>query len=259
MIPALIRRAKSQIESLLKSGEYARAQLYENMSSALAELLVARQSQEQQGAKLKTLRSNVAEFERQLAEQRRKLQSVLSRHKEVVERAVEEEDVRWLKEADKFDEVTNRELPPGDRKFSSRLLNLRAQERFLLASRRYQDASVAKEEADRLEKEEMERLREFFVMKRDAQKNVLRDIHDQKVNCILAKGQVKEQELTRSGEKEIQRLRQAIENTQRRIQKLETGEVPQQPQTTPVTPTFLTQGGSPPPSTRKNRPRSGFS
>jgi hypothetical protein len=245
MIPALTNRAKVIISELLANGEYARAQQYEDVHTSLVELLSTRQTQEQKVTKLQTLQANIANLEEKVVKRRDNLGTILSNDQDEIDNAVAVENERWATESEGFDKVTNGPLPPGARKLSSRLLNLRAQERFLLSSRRYQEAAGMKNEADQLESQELEQLRTEFVRKREVQKAILRDVHEQKLKCILAKGNQRKDEITRSGKKEIKHLRQAIENMQGRIQQLELGDIQVPPRSERGDSTFLTQGETP--------------
>jgi hypothetical protein len=252
MIPSLTEHAKTIINDLLSTGEYVKAQHYENVHQSLVSLLIARQVQEQKLTKYQTIQANIVLFTTQLEQEQEKLKTILGNIQSKIDQSVKEEDDRWAIELSAFDQITLGKLPPGARKLSSRLLNLRQQERSLLSSRRYQDAAGIKSEADQLEEEEMQRLRQEFVRKREAQKTILESIHEQKRKCIFDKGERSKSEIIRSGEKELERLRQAIENMQMRLQQLDMNDVhiPAPPAT--EEPTFVTQKpGSPPTSGRK--------
>jgi hypothetical protein len=254
MIPALTEHAKLVINDLLSSGQYVTAQQYENVHQSLVTLLMTRQLQEQKLAKYQTIQGNIATFTTQLEQEQEKLERVLENVQAKLNQSVKEEEDRWGTESSAFDAITSGELPPGARKLSSRLLNMREQERFLLSSRRYQDAAGIKSEADRLEEAEMRRLRQAFTRKRETQKGILRDIHEQKLKCILEKGERNKWEISRSGEKEFERLKQAIENMQIRLQQLDMSDVhiPAPSTGSPKEATFVThKSASPPTSARK--------
>jgi hypothetical protein len=224
LIPALTFRAKAVIAALITCGDYRQAQLYEDVHTSLVDLMIVRKVQDHRATKLQSLQANISEFERHFSEEQQRLQKSLTDHRIAVERSLKDEEERWARDSAAFDAVTNGPLPPGARKFTSQLLNLRAQERFLLSSRRYGEAAQLKAEADEVEVEEVDRLLALFVTKRTVQKALLREAHDQKLAAIQAEGRRRADALAHAGERTMQRLSQAIGHTRERAGQLNTGD-----------------------------------
>jgi hypothetical protein len=217
MIPQLTDRAKQIINELLAKGEYQRAQHYEDVHRDLSELMALRRVEDQRRQRIQSIVNQIEDCRSKLESEVATLKQLLADCDERSQCSFREEQEKWADEMAKFDIETAAALPPCARKFSSRLLNLREQERFLICSRRYQDAAGIKDDADALEARELAALRVTWLRKRDAQKANMSESHEQRVKCMRAKAEATRSEIERSGEERIRHWQLAIENLQGRL------------------------------------------
>jgi hypothetical protein len=179
--------------------------------------MAVRRVEEQRRQRIQSVVNQIEDCRSKLESEVATLKQLLADCDERSQCSVREEQEKWADEMAKFDIETAGALPPCARKFSSRLLNLREQEHFLICSRRYQDAAVIKDDADALEARELAALRVTWLRKRDAQKANMSESHEQRVKCMRAKAEATRSEIERSGEERIRHWQLAIENLQGRL------------------------------------------
>lgn len=252
MLHHLINRSKDVINELLEKGEYKQAQLYENVHQRLATLIIEREQEEKIASKKAFVQEQLEKFQELLQEAEDKYMIEQETHESKFRSTIEEAEQEWENEMNEFDAVTNGPLPPPFRKWSSELLNLREKERFLLRSRRYEEAAGIKDEADQMEAEELEILQDRFIRTRETQKITLTEQHETKMKCIEEKGERIRKRIRAENEKNIENLRKTVENLEKRLASIdETG------MDTPISQcpsSISTRAPSPTPSSRQKNP-----
>jgi hypothetical protein len=247
MIPLLIEHAKQTIVELLASGQYQSAQSYENVHQALVELILVRKAQDEKRNKMIVLEEQLASFRSALESATNDYQKLIHNHEDSIYRLIQEEDDEFDKLVQRIDRFEKGPLPPNFRKFSAELLNLREKERFLVQSRRYGEAADFKAEADAMEERELIELRRQFVENQETQKSLRRAKHEQKLQCIRAKGSRELTTLKSSMDHELDNRRRAIEILEKRLELLD-ADLPEGPLPPPKKEKparlFVTQAGS---------------
>jgi hypothetical protein len=250
MIPFLIEHAKLTIPELIHSGEYQKAQKYENIHKSLAILAENRRIQEQKMSRKAFLEDQLAKLKAALDSSQHRFQQAMEIQAEKLEETLTEMQDSWDEETREFDLITSGPLPASARKFSCQLLNLREKEKFLIRSRRFEEADKYKRDADDLERKELIQLEIAFVRKRETIKAIKKDAFEQKVKCVKAKNERAKARIEHELGQEISNLKKSIANLKARILSCDNLEVEER-SNRPITPLrsarrgdrlFLTQG-----------------
>ena len=131
---------------------------------------------------------------------------------------LEEEQRMQLEDYDtSFPEV----LPANYRKLSTRVLQLRDQERHLVLAKRYEDAIPYREMADRLESEELEEQRQRFLKNFQAQRQQLVESQVGQRRCFERNWERKWERFEKERDHELSVLQRAITNLESKIRGIE--------------------------------------
>ena len=221
MIPTLIERCKHTITTLLSKGEYQAAQRYEDVRNQLVDLQVVRRAEDEKRGRIRTLEDQLAEATKNLEDWEAQFEMEMEENELGMEACINQMEQDWDAEMIEYDAVTNGELPPAARKFSAELLNLREKERFLLQSRRYEEAASLKEEADEMEELELSELHRLYAIRREKQKRKMRSDLDTKIACLRDNWGRKQGDIRQKWEKKIENQRRFKENLQNRLKALD--------------------------------------
>ncbi|OHS98352.1 hypothetical protein TRFO_08941 [Tritrichomonas foetus] len=261
MLPDLINYSKRKIDSLIKNNELIKAQKYENIYQQLAASQSGWNTVDSKSSKKNELAGRLSTTQHQLQEARNSMEMTLNDYDQKMESIRESFEEEWENEIQEFDKVTNGELPPSFRKFSQKLLNLRETEKFLIKSRRFEEAGYIRMEADELEEQELEQCRVKFRKARETKKMRLTEEHVQKMKCFDENCARVRMRIQNDNENKIHCLERAQSNFQNRINTLDVEikdtlnvtPAPSQPPSRPLSPhkqanaTFMTQ----PPTKKK--------
>ena len=125
------------------------------------------------------------------------------------------------KQLEEFDNSFPEVLPANFRKLSSKVLNLREQEKHLVLTKRYEEAIEYRRRADLLEKEELRQQREKFQIAFEQQRQQLIATQQAQLKCFNANWDRKLSRLSNERNNEERILKKTVSLTQRKISKFE--------------------------------------
>ena len=135
--------------------------------------------------------------------------------------ALSELQEQQQRQLDEFDNSFPEILPANFRKLSSRVLNLREQEKHLVLTKRYEEAIEYRRRADLLEKEELRQQREKFQIAFEQQRQQLIATQQAQIRCFNANWDRKLSRLDNERNNEERILKRTVLLTQRKISKFE--------------------------------------
>jgi hypothetical protein len=130
-------------------------------------------------------------------------------------RRMERENDRELRE---FDKQFDMEPPPELRKFSPQLLQLRMRERYMVQSGRFREATAAREEAERMEKEESEEHRRRWAAQLKLQRADLSNRQQEKMYVRRANADHLIAKMRRAGDDAIDHQEKAVQHIESQYQ-----------------------------------------
>ncbi|EAY07809.1 hypothetical protein TVAG_312080 [Trichomonas vaginalis G3] len=217
LLPSLIQAARDHVNQELSTGNYKEAQRYEDVGNTLVALSNERMVEMKKNEKREALVYQFTQAEEALRKENESLRQALEDHDErskAAEDALNAEEEVTLND---HDAVTNGDLPVEKLKFSSALLNLRETEKFLVLSRRFEEAAGIKAEADQKEIEEVKAIHEKYLKQRKIQRNKLVESFDQRRKCLIEKNARLRQRIEQDHQAERSALERAVENWRQRI------------------------------------------
>ncbi|OHT00645.1 hypothetical protein TRFO_32604 [Tritrichomonas foetus] len=220
-IPALINRAKEKIDQLLSEGDYSGAQKLENIHIRLVALKEERYIEKKKDDKKTMLLNLIAENQQKLEDARINKKEELQLHDMKIKSQIDQKQNEFNQINQLFDEETNGPLPPAAKKLSSATLNTRERERFLIQSRRYEEAATIRAEADELEAMDLENSRFEFIKKREAIKRIEISKQEKQIQRIKDNGERTRQKIKSDYDKQINELEKAIDNFNSRLQRID--------------------------------------
>ena len=188
----------------------------------------------------------------------------LNEHDERARTSLEALDAEIEEQLLEFDNITQGPLPSQYIKFSSALLNLRETEKFLVKSRRFEEAASIKAEADAKEEIEIQQLHKRFITKRMQQRQKLIECFSTKKRCIEEKNERIRNKIEQDHRSELAALKKSVDNQQKKLDvfdgvKLEARTKQKEPEFEQITPvrqltqrTFVTNKGLTPHLATKN-------
>lgn len=216
-IPYLIDRSKDIIDSYLQIGDYFTAQKYEDVHVQLVSLIEERKREKRIENKLNYLTNLLNENQTKLNEIKDEKRQKLEEHDEKVADSLTKSRLEYEQANREYDEITNGPLPVSARKYSSAYLNTREKERFLIQSRRYEEAAAVKAEADQMEEKELHILWSEFVEKREKKKKVIEEKQSKALKCIIENGDRTRLRIINEYDQKIQEVQRTVDNIQSRI------------------------------------------
>jgi hypothetical protein len=213
LVPHLIERAKERISELVRNEAYTRAQDYENV---LRTLLVIGAEQEVE-AKRKTRRHQFAETlanaRAALAEAETDFGAFIA---EVTADMQQGRDALLRDQAaelEDFDAKTDDGMPKSFVKFSPQVLELREQQKMLIATKRFDEAAETRDILEEIERLEKEALKQKWAELRAVQREQIVQEHAATLYCYDEKAE-------RNAFKWEQALRLDIEGKQKAVDNL---------------------------------------
>ena len=221
MIPLLITRAKERIDKLLAEGELINAQKLENIHVRLVSLKEERNSEAIKDDKITSLLKFIEDNNNKIEELLLAKQESLDNHDKSIQDMINAKQQEFDKINTEYDTETYGPLPATARKLSSQCLNVREQERFLIQSRRYEEAAAMRAEADELERQDLETCRNEFIRRREQAKKVEIGRQQHRLQCIIDNGNRTRLKIESEYNKQIEELKKSIENTESRIKRID--------------------------------------
>ncbi|KAK8863797.1 hypothetical protein M9Y10_011487 [Tritrichomonas musculus] len=216
-IPFLIERSKERIDEYLSAGDYFTAQKYEDVHLQLVSLIEERKKEKKIENKVNYLTNLLNENQTKLKEIKEEKRSKLEEHDKKINDSLNKCRTEYEATNNEYDVITNGPLPSSAKKFSSEYLNTREKERFLIQSRRYEEAASIKAEADQMEARELEMLRLDFIEKREKKKKIIEERQNKSLKCIIENGERTRLKINNEYDKKIQEIQRTVENIQSRL------------------------------------------
>jgi hypothetical protein len=222
-LPQLIVYTKGIVDMLIERKELIVAQRYENISHDLVAEEIDRDHRDSQMSRREELERLLRKVELNVDAERVQMETDLDEHDKRTGETRASMNAEFEQAMANFDERTNGDLPAYHKKFSSRLLNLREVERYLLRVRRFEEAGYVRLEADEQERRELHDLMEQYHRSREVQKGIKQAAHSQKLASFDQKAATLKRKIETDHQKAIDSMEQSITNLQKRIQTLSDG------------------------------------
>jgi hypothetical protein len=221
LVPYLIQRAKERIAQLVRDEAYTRAQDYEN---ALRTLLVIG-GEKQVETKRRTKRQRLAEA---LENARAALADAEANFDAFMAEVASDQDQGrepllrdQADELDDFDAKTSDGMPQSFVKFSPALLELREQQRMLIATKRFGEAAEVRDIVEDAERREMDALKAKWGELRAVQRKQRADAHAANLHCYDEKAERNALKWEQTLRLDIEGKRRAVDNLALRLQALD--------------------------------------
>lgn len=255
VLPDLIPFTKHKVNNMIENGELIEAQKYENATKQLLQLEIERSFIDGSTNRRLFYEEQLQTTLEQIEEKKIQMKHDLKDHDSKIEALKAKEHTDWIIFVEEYDKVTNGELPVLYKKLSPKLLDMREREKFLLNTRRFEEAGYKRLEANELERQELEELKRQFVESREIKKATLKDNYLSRVDCIEKKGKRVRFKIETQYKDEIAALQHTVDNLKNKINNIDvqvskrSSPVPTPIPSPPISPhpqkTFLTQVQTP--------------
>lgn len=224
-IPNLVVLLKERKRKAILTGDYHISQKCEDLVRYVTAMSLQRGFGKIKKAEVAQLNNQLKSAESKLASIKAKWEQKVLEFNESQSTAARKLESDQLKKVTEFDESVPADLPPEYCKPSSALLNLREQERQLVLSKRYDEATALKKESDRMEKTEAEVQKRRFlsVINKRKEKLLKRQEHDR--DCFTIRWQRQEEKLNKEMETEIRTQEKVVQNLILKIKDAESEEI----------------------------------
>ena len=221
LVLSVASHLESRKEGLIERGDYLGAQALEDKISALKQFSEEATYDSIQDYRLTELRQRLSSAKQDLAVSIARRDSVIESFLQKKEQALAECDAIMQRELDEFDRAhEDAKPPPKFRRFSPEYLNMRRREKAMVAAKRYVDANAVKEEADRIERREMEQnernWKSFVAKQRD--QLLKRQLEQRRI--IEAKWDKEWASVLPSGDEDVTKCQNAVRAIEARISEL---------------------------------------
>lgn len=219
LLPFLVPPLRKIRMEALDEGKYLKAQQAEQGARNVLRQQTLKQQYEANEEKNSTIQEKLEIAQIQLENIKEKWACIIAQqknqHKEELD-AIQEDFERELEE---FDKLFERDPPAKAVKFSPQLLDMRAKERFLGRSKRYQEAKALKEQADALEAIELQQRKQQWIKYLDGERLKLIEKHRQKafVHDVNAQSIINKRK--READAEISHAQKTVNHLKRQLEK----------------------------------------
>ena len=216
--PFLIKLARRRIADLVAKQDFTAAQQYEDLVKRLFVIDSEFNTENTRANKRITVEERFRNAEVELEALEQEFVAEIKNFRERAEKEKHDLAVRHREEQQTFDHVTENGCPTERyKKFSQRLLNMREQEKFLVHTKRFDEAAEMKERSDALEEEERLEIQRQFMQERAAGRCQLKMYQESEVRCLRDKLLMDEFEIKRDYENVIAAQKRTIENLENRL------------------------------------------
>lgn len=224
-IPNLIVLIKERKRKAILAGEYHISQKCEDLVRYISALSLQRGFGKIKRAELAELNNQLKAAESKLVSIKAKWEQKVLEFNESQSTATRKLEADQLKKITEFDDAVPTELPAEYCKPSSALLNLREQERQLVLSKRYDEATELKKESDRMEKAEAEVQKRRFISLINKRKQKILEKQEHDRDCFTLRWQRQEEKLNKEMETEIATQEKVVQNLILKIKDVESEEI----------------------------------
>ena len=217
ILPKLKDRQKQTIDM----GDYRTSQKLEDLILRMNERSVEMSNDQDRNQRLATLRVQLMNAKQDLKNAQDFWKDHIDEYNQIYNDSKNNLDEVHRQQLEDFDASFPEMLPTNFRKMSSRVLEVREQEKYLVLAHRFEEAIPVHEKADRLEKEELERQRQKFIKAFHTQRQQLLDVQSSQNECFDKNRLRKWKQIEQERNKELQSKQYFVSHLERRIEKLE--------------------------------------
>lgn len=221
VIPSLIAAMKDRKQVFIAQGEYRKTQQLENLIQAANARFYDANYHSMQSTKLAAMRVQLVQAKSELEAAELFWRDAKARQDEEYAAGLEDLEEEQRMQLEDYDTSFPEVLPANYRKLSTRVLQLRDQERHLVLAKRYEDAIPYREMADRLESEELEEQRQRFLKNFQAQRQQLVESQVGQRRCFERNWERKWERFEKERDHELSVLQRAITNLESKIRGIE--------------------------------------
>ena len=216
--PFLIKLARRKIADFVAAQEFNKAQQYEDLVKRLFIIDSEFNTENARANKRITVEERFRNAEDELVALEQEFVTEMRSFRERAEKEKKDMEERHREEQHSFDHVTENGCPAERfKKFSQRLLNMREQEKFLVQTKRFDEAAEMKELSDALEEEERQEIARQYLQERAAGRCQLKMYQENEIKCLRDKLLMDEFELKRDYENVIAAQKRTVENLENRL------------------------------------------
>ncbi|OHT03709.1 hypothetical protein TRFO_06513 [Tritrichomonas foetus] len=216
-ISPLIKLIKFRIKQHICSDEFEKAQMYQELNEYMHARIREARRFNHKSKKQQDIMVKLENAERKLEEAQNTYNEQLNQLEEQTAEAIDKILQTNQKELDEFDQETNGPLPPFTKTFSSELQNLRETQRHLILCKRFKDAAAVRDKLREICEIELEHIEDREMRKREAMREQLLDLHNQRIQCALTKSESQRIFLADNHTKIIDALKQRVLNYERKL------------------------------------------
>jgi hypothetical protein len=224
-IPGLLIVMKDRKRKAVQRGDYAGSQAAQNAIARLAGIQEQRRTGRVKSAKL-------SELEGQMQQAQAQLRAAIERWNKRIEafnveqaRACAELERRQVDRLSDFDASISETLPPSYCKLTPQLLDMREQERQLVLTKRYDEATALKRTCDNMEREEAERQKTRYRAEIVAKRRQLIADQSQIIDCFKARWTRALEKLEAERDRDLAMQQKFVDTVKLKIRMTEEGTV----------------------------------
>lgn len=221
VIPSLIAAMKDRKQVYIAQGEYRKTQQLENLIQASNARFYDANYHSMQSSKLAAMRVQLVQAKSELEAAELFWRDAKARQEEEYEAGLEDLEEQQRMQLEDYDTSFPEVLPANYRKLSTRVLQIRDQEKHLVLAKRYEDAIPYRELADRLESEELEEQRQRFLKNFQAQRQQLVENQSGQRKCFQRNWERKWERFDKEKEHELSVLQRVVTNLESKIRGIE--------------------------------------
>lgn len=211
-IESIIEYCKQKIDKLVKNSELNKANDHQNLLNEMIQLSYERKYLSSIESKKEGISKKVAFFQQKIDEEKEKMYDINQKIDQETFYLLQLEEEEWAKFQLEFDIETDQGPPPKFSKLSSKLLNLKQVEKFLIKSKRFLEASKIHEISSQLEEKELNIQHEIFINERKNKKKQLSILHQARIQDIQSNAEKKKVAIEKKSQDAINSLNNAIQN-----------------------------------------------
>ncbi|OHT17344.1 hypothetical protein TRFO_12519 [Tritrichomonas foetus] len=220
-VPQLIPLIKQRMKQTVEEGDFKTSQKLENLLQEMNSRKLEATYNTMKDQQLSSLNYQLMQAKEALRSAKEYFKKTTEEYDQIYtenKETLEETHANQLKE---YDSSFPKILPVNFWKVSPQVLQLREQEKHLVATHRFEEAIPFHERADKMELDELDDQRKKFLQAFHAQRQQLLNVQENQKECFEKNWKRKWETMEMEKQKEISARQQLVTNIQRRIQKIE--------------------------------------
>lgn len=196
----------------LKSGDYLTAQKAEQGARAVVAQQTLQEKMDEQDEKMSEQQQRLEIAQIQLENVKEKWQILIEQRKQEMEDDIENKRMRFALQLEEFDKQFETDPPPKALKLSPGVLDLKAKEKFLVSSKRFDEAKAMRNMANIRERQEIEMKKEQYYKNLMKEREKLINQEKQKMFVTEMSWQSNLSKLQLNANKEIAHAQKTVEH-----------------------------------------------